>query len=156
MAIVSETYTLLEGTTAVIDPQFGIVPSDATPTHSAKGYANEASFIVARDTFNMLTFATTNGWEVPLPRFKVGTLILGGFMSISGALSDPLALITQNLPTCFVLSVTPPGTHSPTACTLTGLCVQTRDEDTLRALDTSGRGQTFRTSGAVTSAWIIA
>ena len=148
----SDTYYLLEGTTCVINAQFGFnTSSGATVTNSAQAYANQASFSVRRDTFEMLTFNSSGGWSVPLPRMLSGVLTLGGFMSHDDPLSDPLALITIKQPTPFVLSVTP-ASGAMTPCTITGSCIQVSEDDSLAALDTSGRQQSFKTSGPVTTA----
>lgn len=146
----SDTYTLLEFTNAVLNPQFGFNTSGgANVSNSAQAYANTASFSVRRDTFSMITFNTSNGWDTPLPRIKAGVLTLGGFMSIHDLLSDPLALITINEPVPFLLSVTPPGGGS--AVSIGGSCVQVSEDDAMTALDASGRQQSFKTSGPVTT-----
>jgi hypothetical protein len=146
----SDAYTLLEGTNAVINPQFGFNTSGGSNvSNSAMGWANQASFSVRRDTFQMVVFNSPGGWSSPLPRVKDGILTLGGFASHSDALSDPLALITITQPTPFVLSVTPP--NGGTACTLTGSCIQVSEDDSFVAQDASGRQQSFKTSGPVTS-----
>jgi hypothetical protein len=159
MAVVSETLRLMDGTTALIDPQFGVAAADSTVTHSAKGYANSVEIDIQRDTFNMITFGTAGGWEVPLPRYKVATITMGGFMSVGGAMSDPLALININTPTPYLMSVTPPAATSggtATAVTLGGNCIKTRENSRLQAQDASGRQEVFRNSGPMASLWIVA
>ena len=150
----ADVFTLLEGTNSVINPQFGFnTASGSSVSNSSQGWSNQATLSVRRDTFSMITFNTSNGWDVPLPRMLAGVLSLSGFMSHGDVLSDPLGLMTITQPVPFVLSVTPP--NGASACTLTGRCVQVSEDDSLAALDTSGRKQSFKTSGPVTSVGFV-
>lgn len=145
-----DNYVLLEGTTATIDITFGLTPTASTQS-SAKAIATSARLTLRRDTFRMDTFATNGGWAKPIPRMKTGTLHLDGFMSTGGALSDPLALMSQNQACPFLFSATQPG---GTAATISGKCIQTMDDETVRALDTSGLGRDFETYDTLSSSWI--
>lgn len=149
----ADAYTILEGTNAVINPQFGLNTSSGNVSNTAIGWANQATFSFRRDTFSLITFNTSGGWDNPLPRMISGVLSLSGYQTIHDPLSDPLAMITVTQPLPFLLTVTPP--NGATAVTLTGKVIEVGEDGTFAALDASGRQQSFKTYGPVTSSWTV-
>ena len=145
----ADAYTIIEGTNFVINPQFGFNISGGI-TNSAQAWANQASVSIRRDTFELLTFNSSGGWSQPLPRMLAGVITVGGFVTHGDVLSDPLSLITLTEPIPFSLSVTPKPSGS--SITMTGDCVAVSEDDSFAALDASGRQQSFKTYGPITTA----
>ena len=145
-------FALLDGTAGSIDIKIG--PTGGTASQSFKNVANYWSADVDRDSFEAITFAS-GGWRVPIPGMMQLIGSLRGFASQGQVWSDPFALMASD-PGVPIQAGQPFVLTAFTGCTLTGLCQVLRAHTGMQAALQSEFGVDFRSSGAVTSAWVTA
>lgn len=139
--------SLLDGTSALID--FSIAYDGGGSSQSSMKCAfNYISADISREFTEKTTFCSS-GWRSRQPGMKQVVGHLDGFVSKGTVFSDPLALFATTNAFPFVFT-------ADTGCTLTGSLHAQRDHIGLRAAANSERGLDWESTGAVTSAWVIA
>lgn len=133
-------FKLLDGTNAAIDISLNSI--------SYKGIFGAWVARISREMFEQTTFAS-GGWKVRIGGMKQVLVSASGFNSSGIAGSDPLALFALQTPYAGVFT-------SDTSCTLTGSFQESSDSVSEIAAGPSGRSIDAESSGAVTSAWVIA
>jgi hypothetical protein len=136
---------LLDGTTAAIDMTLAF---SGTNQVSVKCAFNRISARMNRGFTDRTTFCST-GWVEEIPGMKQLLISLAGYASKGTPYSDPLALFSDNVPRPFLFT-------ADTSCTLSGNAHAASDGVDLVAAANSGRGIDLRSTGPVTSAWVVA
>lgn len=135
----AEALTLLHGSQSTIDVT---IESASIKCAFARWIAT-----ITRGSTRTTTFCS-GGWVEEQPGDKQLLCRLDGYASKGTSFSDPLVWVTASATVSIVLT-------ADTGCTLTFEGNVFEDGIELVASNNSGRGVSLRSSGAVSSAWVI-